>query len=96
MTENTGMGNPEEIKEKEEITETVVTEKPKTGKRNNKKTEDNAGENLIKVKIPEDPLNPGIDTVPVTINDQKIEVPVGKTTEVSPTVAAILEDAGYL
>jgi len=133
MAENTGMGNPEDVKEEKaadtdpgtvagteaEAPEAAVkSEKKKSAKSSGKKgtasgskkdakaaTEETAGKKAaasevpkghVKIKIPVDPLNPGIDKVSVTINNKKYEIPRGETTTVPEGVVTILEDAGYL
>ena len=53
-------------------------------------------ENLVRVKLPIDPLNPKDLMVPVVINGYQWLIKRGETVEVPEQVVRILEEAKYI
>ena len=53
-------------------------------------------ENIVRIKVPVDPMNPKDLMVPVVINGYQWLIKRGETVEVPEQVAKILEDAKYI
>ena len=51
---------------------------------------------MVRIKLPEDPLNPKDLMVPVVINGYQWLIKRGETVEVPEQVSKILEDAKYI
>lgn len=51
---------------------------------------------LVRVKIPKDPLNPDDHTVPVCINGYIWYIKRGEAVKVPAVVEEVLENAGYI
>lgn len=61
-----------------------------------KRTAEKLKENMVKTKIPVDPMNPKDLYIPVTINGYTWIIKRGETVEIPEAVAKILEDAKYI
>ena len=78
----------------------AVTEKPITDAQIDAEAE-KTGDVLragakVRIKIPEDKLNPKDTTVPVCVNGHLYRIQRGQTVEVPEVVADILHGAGYI
>lgn len=53
-------------------------------------------EATVKIRLPKEKNEDGMNFVPVCINGKITQIKRGETVEVSQTIANILEEAGYL